>query len=460
MVSISSRLRDVKDDPAMLFDADVVDRACRDCGHGWRDRTLGPLATLEAMAVQMLHGNTSIAHVVSLMGDRFSESAFCQARARLPVGVTRAVLHDFVDRADDVGGDGGRWRGLRVVVADGTGVSVPDAAALRRRYRVAGGLGEGCGLPCPSVLGAFRADDGLLLELHVAPACTRDLKHAQDLHPALRPGDVLVGDRGLCGYVHLAQLLQRGCHGLFRMPTSRTMPFPARSGARRRYTYSRHRRSEPIMVKRISPEDQIVEIVKPHNRPEHLTPEAFARIPGKLVVRAVRLRIVARGFRTRELTLLTTLLDAEKYSAADLAELYQLRWRVETNLRHLKRTLGMDRLKCESVEGVTHEMLMLALIYNAVCHVRNLTAQALSLEPSRLSFVGALRAIRMLVDQRPRGWVKSPLALPRPPNLKAWPLRPMRTHPRQIKRAHSSFPVMTRSRSRCVAWLVTRGASG
>ena len=241
-----------------------------------------------------------------------------------------------------------------------------------------------------------------------------------------------------------------GCHGLFRMASCRAMPFPARRGTRRRRGYDGHRRCEPILVQLIATDDQVVEIVKPHNRPKHMTPERFAAIPGKLVVRALRYTATGPGVRSREITLLTTLTDAATYPAAALAELYLMRWRVEVNLRHLKRTLGMDRLKCQSLDGVTREVLMFALIYNAVCRLRALAAQRVGVTPTRLSFIDTLRALRIALRDR---------AVDPAPPPKLWPLRPPRCHPRQRKRAHSNFPVMVRPRSEIIRWLQTSRAA-
>jgi hypothetical protein len=442
------RAERIKEDPGLLIEPAEVERACAAAGHRWRERTLGPLETLSAMALQMLYGNTAIAHVVHLLGDRFSESAYCQARARLPVAVVRAQLDAFTRRTRDVDP---AWRGHRVVLIDGTGVSTPDTPQLRGRIGTAGGVGDGCGLPCAKVLTVFRGRDGALLDMRITPACTGDLRHARDLHPALAPGDVLVGDRGFCAYVHLAELAARGCHGLFRVQTHRALPFPARRGKRRRLggRCGRHRRSEPVLVELITRDDQVVELVKPHNRPASMTPEAFAAIPGKLVVRAVRYRVPGKGCRTREVTLLSTLIDAERYSAADLAELYLMRWRVEVNLRHLKRTIGMDRLRCGSFDGVAREALMLALIYNAVCRLRALSAVAKGVEPTRLSFIDALRVLRAATDGHRPGTTH-------PPDLKLWPLRPPRAHPRQLKRAHSHYPILLKPRADYIAWFEAR----
>lgn len=322
MASMHDRAERIKEDPGLLIDPAEVARACVAAGHRWRERELGPLETLRTMALQMLHGNTAIAHLVRLCGECFSESAYCQARARLPVAVVRAQLDAFNRAAR---GDDAAWKGHRVVLIDGTGVTTPDTQQLRERIGTAGGHGEGRGLPCAKALTVFCARDGALLDMHISPASTGDLRHARDLHPALQPGDVLVGDRGFCSYVHLAELSARGCHGLFRVQTQRAMPFPAQSGERRRGKSRRYLLREPRLVELVARDDQVVELLKPRARPASMTPAAFAEIPGRLLVRAVRYKVQGKGRRTREVTLLTTLTDAGRYSAADLAELYLMR---------------------------------------------------------------------------------------------------------------------------------------
>jgi len=76
--------------------------------------------------------------------------------------------------------------------------------------------------------------------------------------------------------------------------------------------------------------------------PSWLTRDALAALPEALVLREVRYHLGTPGFRTRQITLLTTLLDAEVYRVADLAELYGQRWQVDTSLAHLKTTMHMD----------------------------------------------------------------------------------------------------------------------
>lgn len=431
MVSITQAACRIKDDPAALIDPSVVEAACAGAGHSWRQRVLDPLRTLRAFAVQVAHGNTAAGHVVRLLGGGFSESAYCQARQRLPVEVFRAVLDSCTRRQLGAArAQAGTWRGLRTHIADGTGCDMPDAPELQAQFGQAGHQRPGCGFPLAHVLPLFDAESGLLLDLTVSPYGAKDLTTMHRLHPRLGPGDLLIGDRGLGGYCHTAALLQRGVHSLFRSPGGRVMPFPAPGGPRQRHTYNRHRHRTPILVELIGPDDQVVELVKPRNRAPWMSPEQFAQVPATLKVRVLRYQVREPGFRTRHVELMTTLLDAQKYPAADLAELYLARWRVEVNLRHLKQTLGMTSLHCRTVAGVRKEILMFALVYNAVCAVMGQAARRQGVPVQRLSFIDALR---WLITHHPAG---------PPPLIKTNPRRGPRLFGRYVKRG-TRFPRLT-----------------
>ena len=135
----------------------------------------------------------------------------------------------------------------------------------------------------------------------------------------------------------------------------------------------------------------MVEWFKPPKRPGWLTEEQFASLPGSLMVRELRYEVGRPGYRTRAVTLVTTLLDAEAYPSESLAELYGIRWRVELNLRHLKQAMKMDVLKCKSVDGVLKELTVYALAYNLVRAVMLEAARGQGRDVERISFVDALR---------------------------------------------------------------------
>jgi hypothetical protein len=151
---------------------------------------------------------------------------------------------------------------------------------------------------------------------------------------------------------------------------------------------------------------------------------AFAALPRSLLVREVRYTIKQRGFRTHQVTLVTTLLDPALYPVAELAQLYSDRWRVELNLRHLKQTLHLDVLRTKTVAGVNKELRMLALVYNLVRLVMLRAAREQRVAVERVSFIDALRWLvhagsgpaldRLIVHPSPRGRVEPRVKKRRP----------------------------------------------
>ena len=153
---------------------------------------------------------------------------------------------------------------------------------------------------------------------------------------------MLLGDRAFCSFAHLALLLGRGLHGVFRLHPRQIVDFtPHREHARPGDRKAPRGRPHSRWLRRLGVTDQLVAWLKPKARPDWMTAEQYASLPGELVVRELRYRIDRPGFRVKEVTLVTTLLDAELYPLEALAELYRARWQVETNLKHLKITMDI-----------------------------------------------------------------------------------------------------------------------
>ena len=91
MVTLHAALRHVKRDVDGLLGPRAIHAACEAHRHAWRPGPLGPAATLGLMLRQVAEGNVSGGQVVRMAGGAFSESAWCQARQRLPLGVLREV---------------------------------------------------------------------------------------------------------------------------------------------------------------------------------------------------------------------------------------------------------------------------------------------------------------------------------------------------------------------------------
>jgi Transposase DDE domain len=354
--NITAILQRLTGEWAALLQPDAILAACGEVGYtGWRDRLLTPVTTVQLFLLQILHDNTACSHLPHLSGLRFSAAAYCQARARLPLRLFDLLLERFSYAVSQSASDDGRWHGHRTFLVDGSGCSMPDTPALQDAFGQPNVQRLGCGFPVARLLGLFHAGTGVFLKLVVAPLLTHDLAQVQKVHPMLAPGDVLVADRGLCSYAHLALLVQAGVHTVLRVWARQIVDFtPGRPfvtpGVRRTPAVKGIPRSR--WLKTLGVHDQLVMWLKPKTCPSWLTREALAALPEAVVLREVRYRISTPGFRTREITLVTTLLDAEIYRVADLAELYRQRWQVETSLAQLKTTMKMDVLHCKTVPGV------------------------------------------------------------------------------------------------------------
>jgi hypothetical protein len=328
---------------------------------------------------------------------------------------------------------------------------MPDTPALQEAFGQPNVQRPGCGFPMAHLLGLFHAGTGVLLKLVVAPLLTHDLAHVQAVHPSLHAGDVLVADRGLCSYAHLALLVQAGVHAVLRVAARQIVDFtPGRPfvtpGVRRTPAVKGIPRSRWLNT--LGAHDQLVTWLKPKTCPSWLTRDALAALPEALVLREVRYLISTPGFRTRQITLVTTLLDPEHYPVTDLAELYRQRWAVETALAHLKTTMQMDALHCKTVPGVLKELTVFAIVYNLVRLVMCQAATLQQIGVERISFVDALRWLGAPSTGMPLG------------ALLVIPVRPYRVEPRVKKRRPKPFPFMLNPRQTLRQQLVQQGLSG
>jgi hypothetical protein len=437
MAIILCAIARIKADVAALLEARTIERLCRELGHCWRDRVLTPVVTVHSFLLQILHGNTACDHVPHLLGGKFTGEAYCQARRRLPLALFERLLDSVVQSLGSCRDRAQSWCGHRVWLLDGSSCSMPDTPELQQAFGQPGAQKPGCGFPVAHLLTLFHAGTGMLQKVLVAPMRTHDMAGAWRMHPELRPGDVLLADRGFCSYAHLAQLASAGLFGVFRLHQKVIVSFckgrlhiPPRKHA---WCKGVHGLPRSRWVRWLGHLDQCVEYFKPAKPPGWMTAEAYAALPGELLVRELRFTIAMPGYRTKQVTLVTTLLDSERYPAEELAQLYFDRWQVEVNLRHLKQTLHLDVLRCKTVDGVRKELCMIALTYNLVRLVMMTAAGRQSVHPDRISFVDALR------------WLCHARANESLGDLIVRPIR-HRVEPRVRKRRPKEYPLMNRPR--------------
>jgi Transposase DDE domain len=429
---ISTILQRLRQDLAATLGTDFIHTACLTAGHTWSDSALlTPVAIIHWFLIQILHGNTSLTHVSLLAGRAFSDAAFCMARARLPLAVFQAVLRQMVRAVIPDTEAIGRWCGHRTFLVDGSSFSMSDTPTLQAQFGQPGNQKKGCGFPVAHLLALFHAGTGLLLEVAAAPLRTSDLSGLAGVLDLLKLGDILVADRGFCSFASLALVLSRGIHAVFRVHQKQIVDFtPGRVHARPGQKRVPKGIPRSRWIRAYGLRDQLVEYFKPAERPKRMSAEEYRALPESIVVRELRYRIEVPGFRTQEVTLVTTLLDAALYPADALAELYGTRWRVEEHLKALKQTMKMDVLKCKTVDGVLKELTMYAVAYNLVRLTMCQAADRQGVGVERISFIDALRWLRDGEDGEAM------------PELVVNPARPGRFEPRCKKRRPKQYDLM------------------
>lgn len=434
MVSIAGALERIKHDPDAVLSYAVIEDICRECKLQWRDTPLKPPSAIALFIRQIAAGNVSCAEVVRLGGGGFTAAAYCTARGRLPLEVIEACSKRVYDAAVSRGGTGDRWRGHRVWIADGSGLSMPDTPPLQKHFGQSGKQAAGCGFPGAHVLGLFDLHSGLISQMIVSPLRTHDMKHVAQLHPSMGQDDVILGDDAFGTYAHLALLLQRKIHGLFPLHHCRIVDFtPGRA-----HTKEGHGVIAGLprtkWLSSLGEEDQLVEWFKPKTRPNWMSQEQYELLPESITVRETRRTVKLKDGRKIVVSIVSTFLDATAYPAAALIDLRQRRWEVEIDLRHLKTTMKMEVLKCKSVAGVKREIAVYLLVYNLVRTIMLEAASQQKVKPSSISFADALH------------WARSATAQEKLPLLKVNPDRPWRIEPRATKRRPKSYPRLNKPR--------------
>jgi hypothetical protein len=241
----------------------------------------------------------------------------------------------------------------------------------------------------------------------------------------LAAGDILVGDRGFGCYPVLA-LLRHVAGVDFIGRTTHHLD------GRRRH-------------QRLGKNDWVVIWNKGRRPSPWLSLLQWAGLPTELKLRVVKGRGYQKGFRVRQVTLVTTLLDAEAYPAAEILQAYLRRWRLELCLDDLKTTLKMERLRGQSPAMVQKELYARLLAHNLIrCVVAEAAAEAeVALE--RISFKGTVDALRHFAvamagaDSRKKRrelWAE----LLRTLAADLVPERPGRREPRAVKRKKNKYP--------------------
>jgi hypothetical protein len=359
-------------------------------------------------------------------------SAYCQARARLPLRVLSRARQAAAEHAEKLLPRNLRlWRGWRPKVLDGSTLSLADTPGNQAAYPQSASQKPGCGFPLLRLVGLFSLSSGALLAYAKGNKHLAELPLLFRLRQWFQPGDLLVADRGFASYAVIALLEKLGVACLFRLHQAR--PHDLRQGVR------------------LGKKDRLWVWSKPQQKPRYLPKSLWRRIPQELIVRVLQVPLRVPGFRTQRVTLVTTLSDPDAYPSAELAQLYLRRWRIELWWRHLKTSMGMEVLRCQTPAMVQKELEMYLVGYN---FIRCLIAESAALHDKpleQISFKGSVDTVRqytpLLAQARSRKKQSRLLEqLLETLALDLVPERPDRREPRAIKRRPKPYPLLTKPR--------------
>ncbi|WP_375478462.1 IS4 family transposase [uncultured Nostoc sp.] len=423
-----------------LLPTSVIEQAISELNIRYYRRLFDPIVTLWAFLSQVLDTDKSCQNPVSkiiayLAGvgveiPSTDTSAYCQARSRLPETLLQKLFRETGENLEEKVTTEYLWCGRNVKVIDGSTVSMPDTAENQKAYPQPSSQKPGCGFPIAKVGVIFSLATGAAIALCIDVMNTHDIKLARQLYQFLNPLDILLGDRAFCAYTDLIAIKKINCDAVFRKHQARKTSM--RKG------------------KIVGDCDKLVTWYKPKICPKGLSLDEFDILPPSITVREIYYYIVIPGFRTKRVSLITTLLDKVTYSTLDIVGLYDQRWDVELNLRHLKTTLGMDVLRCKTPSMVRKEIYVYLLAYNLLRSLMWSAATTYGTPALRLSLQGTRHHLNNFIPQLLAAASTKRLQIYRTLLKvivhKTVSDRPGRSEPRVRKRRPKAYPLMTKPR--------------
>ena len=354
--------------------------ACRQEEYDYRCRLMTPIVIVLHMITAAIWPEDSFNAAWQLAWSSFSACFPCmagqspslgsvaKARKRLPLAVWQRLTRWICQQTQQYSASMDKWRGHRIVLVDGTCLTLPDEPELSKDFPPPKG-NHGYGryplarMVCVSLaramtvidyrIGRYRQDENTLL----AP-----------MLKMLQKGDLLVADRHFAGANLYHDYMANGLEYLTRVHQKLKI-----SRLKRLYQYS-----DNDFVAKLKTGD----VYRRRNR----------EMPKYVTARFIRVAASIRG-RDRDIWLVTSLLDAAEYPAAEIAELYLQRWRIETLFRQLKGDFSSDQLRSKSVDGIGKEVAARICAINIVRTIMLEAAIENNIDPMRISFVATVRTI-------------------------------------------------------------------
>jgi hypothetical protein len=364
-----------------LTQSSILD-ALNQHGVQFRDRVFSPVTTIWGFLSQVLSDDHScrdaVARVIAHRAASGLEpcspntASYCNARARLPIGVLRTLARRTAQQLQAHLPDGWKWNGRSVFIADGSHVSMPDTEKNQTGYPQPVVQQPGIGFPLARLAVLLSLATGACHDLAIAPYAgkgTGETTLLRQMYDSLSPGDVVVADALFDNYFLAYELRQRGIELVARVQAERVGSQTVES----------------------RPDGDVLVWQRP-NKPRGMTGEQYRRYPRSLLMRQVAVDARDRNNRAEQFHVITTILD-ESVDGGQIGDLYERRWSGEVDIRSIKSTMKMDILRCKTPAMVEKEIWAHLLAYNLLRTVMAVAASANDVEPRAISFKGAKQTL-------------------------------------------------------------------
>lgn len=428
-----------------LLDPQRFQQALHRSGQVFRERIFDPLTTLSAFLSQVVASKDATCEdaVSRVIADRVARgqsrcsadtSSYCKARKRLPEQTLVELAKETGQELDRKARPEWLWKGRSVKIVDGSTAELPDTPANQSEYPQNVVQKPGLGFPLLRFVVIFSLATGAIVECALGSCYGKKSGEPnlfRKLWEAFSAGDIVLGDCAYDSYRDLAQLVARGVDCVFGKMPSRCCDF--RRG------------------KRLGPDDHIVVWNRPGFDSSRFSRQEWEALPGELTMREVRCVVRRKGYRTRTILLVTTLIEGSQYSSKDLTDLFAQRWHCELDLRSLKQSLGMRRLHCQGPVMVRKEFWVYLLAYNLIRARMAQTAAVHSRLPRSLSFTAANTHMRHFAAKArgaaPERVEELETALLLAISESRAGDRPGRKEPRAVKKRQQKYSYLTKPRA-------------
>jgi hypothetical protein len=416
----------------------LITEACKSVGYTYRERKITPIVTVLHMIMaaiwpedsfnaswQVIWANLA-SWFPSLSGQCPARTNVARARARLPVKLWRRLFDLISLQSQRLSEQYDKWKGHRVVLADGTCVSMSDKPELFEAFGTNDGYHGKGKYPLARLVTLCLANTMTVIKYALGRYNQAESTMLFSMLDRLRKGDLLVADRHFAAAHFYWYYQQRGVEFLTRVHQCLKV-----SRVKRIRSYSRN--------------DFIgyLNINENYRRKD-------SRLPKRMLVRFIKSNIRIRGQR-KQIWFVTSLLDNKKYPAKAIVELYGRRWRIETLFRVFKINFSSDILRSQSPDGIRKEIIARLISINIVRAIILEASIEHKVDPQRISFVGALRVI---ISFSPALATSSFWQLPQIYQAMLAeiasaivPERPGRVEPRMVRREWKHYPSMKITRA-------------